>query len=369
MDTTEVMFERRGHLGAILLNRPKAINALSEAMVDGIRAQLAAWAEDPDVAQVAVRGAGERGLCAGGDIVALRQAAVDGQPEAARAFFEREYAMDAAIAEYSKPYVAFMDGIVLGGGVGVSAHGSVRVVTERTRLGMPETGIGFVPDIGASKLLSEAPGELGTWMALTGEMISGADAIALGLADWYVPSERLEELARALETEPAVDAVRKFAVEPPEPALLADREWIDSCFSSDDPVEIVARLRASGHEDTAATIESKSPSSTFVTLALLRRAPGLTLREALAAELRVGMALFSSGEMVEGIRAQVVDKDRNPSWNPPTLAEVSRERLATLLAGGEGADDDAAAGQGPAGGAGDGSTEAAGRQDTAGKDA
>ena len=197
------------------------------------------------MATVLVPGAGERGLCAGGDIVAIYRDMLDGG-DATADFWAAEYRLNLLISEYPKPYVAFMDGLVLGGGVGISAHGSVRIVTERTRTGMPETTIGFVPDVGGTLLLSGSPGETGTHAALTGAHLSGADALFLGLADHFVPSGRLADLAAALETEAAEAAVARFAEPAPASALAAQREWIDACYSSDDAEEILRRLRAGG---------------------------------------------------------------------------------------------------------------------------
>jgi enoyl-CoA hydratase len=320
----EVLFERRGHLGVITLNRPKAVNALNAGMVEAMLQQLTAWADDDAVATVLVRGAGDRGLCAGGDIVAIYQDMLAGGGATAD-FWATEYRLNALISRYPKPYVAFMDGLVLGGGVGISAHGSVRVVTERTRTGMPETTIGFVPDVGGTLLLFRAPGECGTHAALTGAHLSGADALFLGLADHFVPSESLPALAEALESSTAAAAVGRFVQEPPASALAQQRAWIDSAYTADDVEAILRRLRAAGGEaaDAAATIEAKSPTAVKLTLASLRRVRGLSLEEALAQEYRVGLRSLKGTDFREGIRAQVVDKDRNPQWKPASLAEVT----------------------------------------------
>ncbi|QOD03953.1 enoyl-CoA hydratase/isomerase family protein [Pseudarthrobacter sp. BIM B-2242] len=320
----EVLFERRGHLGVITLNRPKAVNALNAGMVAAVLEQLTTWAQDDAVATVLVRGAGDRGLCAGGDIVAIYQDLLAGGSATAE-FWTTEYRLNALISRYPKPYVAFMDGLVLGGGVGISAHGSLRVVTERTRTGMPETTIGFVPDVGGTLLLSRAPGESGTHAALTGAHLSGADALFLGLADHFVPSGSLPALAEALESATAADAVGRFAEDPPASALAERREWIDAAYASYDAEEIVRRLRAAGGEaaDAAATIEAKSPTAVKLTLASLRRVRGFSLEETLAQEYRVGLRSLAGPDFREGIRAQVVDKDRNPHWKPATLAEVT----------------------------------------------
>jgi enoyl-CoA hydratase len=340
-DGAEVLFERRGTLAVITLNRPKAVNALTAGMVGKILEQLTAWAEDDDVAIVLVQGAGERGLCAGGDIVAIYADIPHGGHRTAE-FWQAEYRMNSLIAGYPKPYVALMDGLVLGGGVGISAHGSVRVVTERTRTGMPETTIGFAPDVGGTWLLARAPGEAGTHAALTGAHLDGSDALHLGLADHYVPSGRLPELVAALETESPEAAVVRYAVEAPPSALARQRTWIDACYASSDAEEIVNRLRAWHGEDgqgdggeeaaqAADTIEAKSPTSVKVTLESLRRARDMTLDEALAQEYRAGLRFLAGPDFREGIRAQVVDKDRTPRWQPATLAEVSRQDVARFF--------------------------------------
>jgi enoyl-CoA hydratase len=339
----EVLFERRGRLGLMTLNRPRAVNALTAGMVNVLFGQLTAWADDDGVATVLVRGAGDRGLCAGGDIVAIYEDMLAGGGLTAD-FWQAEYRLNSLIARYPKPYVALMDGLVLGGGVGISAHGSVRVVTERTRMGMPETTIGFAPDVGGTLLLSRAPGEAGTHAALTGAHLSGADALYLGLADHFVPSDRLEDLLAALESEAAEAAVGRYSEAPPPSALEQQREWIDSCYASDDAEEIVRRLRKFDGEGSEAariaadTLEAKSPTAVKVTLASLRRVKGRTLDEALAQEYRVGLRFLEAPDFREGIRAQVVDKDRTPRWRPPTLADVAPEQVEHFfepLGGGE----------------------------------
>ncbi|WP_284985199.1 enoyl-CoA hydratase/isomerase family protein [Arthrobacter sp. fls2-241-R2A-172] len=329
----DVLFERRGHLGIVTLNRPKAVNALNAGMVKAMLQQLTDWADDDAVATVLVRGAGDRGLCAGGDIVAIYKDMLHGGTETA-AFWADEYRLNALISQYPKPYVAFMDGLVLGGGVGISAHGSVRVVTERTRTGMPETTIGFVPDVGGTLLLSRSPGETGTHAALTGAHLSGADALFLGLADHFVPSDSLPALAEALESSTAAAAVDRFAQAAPDSPLAAQQGWIDAAYAQDDAGEIVRSLRSAGAEAAAAadTIEAKSPTSVKVTLESLRRVRGLSLEEALDQEYRVGLRCLAGPDFREGIRAQVVDKDRNPQWKPPTLAEVQRSDVESYFA-------------------------------------
>ncbi|MCW2771430.1 MAG: 3-hydroxyisobutyryl-CoA hydrolase [Aeromicrobium sp.] len=329
-----VLVERRGRLGVLTLNRPRAINALDLPMVRIMQEALDAWAADDDITTVLVTGSGDRGLCAGGDLRGMYRDARDGTHGSVD-FWREEYDLDHTIATYAKPVVALMDGIVLGGGVGISAHASHRVVTERTSIGMPETRIGFVPDVGGPWLLSQAPGELGTHLALTASNAGAADAIALGLADTLVPSDRLAELVACLGSGSAGDALELLAVDPPESGLAEERDWIDGAYAGDDAAEIVARLRSSGLEaarQAADDIESRSPTAVVLTLAALRRAPDLPdLRAALDQDLVVSTALLDIPDMAEGIRAQVIDKDRSPRWDPPTLAEVDLEAYAHLF--------------------------------------
>lgn len=325
-DTDEVLARVDGAVGFLTLNRPKALNSLTHTMVAAMDATLAAWAQDDAVRAVVVAGAGERGLCAGGDVVAIYHSAKAGGAEARRFWFD-EYRLNARIGRYPKPYVALMDGIVMGGGVGVSAHGSVRVVTEKSKIAMPEVGIGFIPDVGGTFLLSRAPGLLGLHAGLTGAPFSGADAIALGFADHYVPHDDLEAFTAAVAGAGVEQAVGAHAQEPPPSQLAAQREWIDRCYAGETIPDIVAALR--GHDegpanDAANLIATRSPVALAVTLAAVRRAAKLdTLEEVLAQEYRVSCASLRSHDLVEGIRAQLVDKDRNPQWSPSSLAAVT----------------------------------------------
>lgn len=340
-DDAPVLLRTEGHAAYLTLNRPRAINALNHAMVTLIADALAAWERDPAVATVVITGAGERGLCAGGDIRSIHEDArtggAGGVGGASAAFWRDEYRLNAHIARFPKPYVAVMDGIVMGGGVGISAHGSVRVVTERSRVAMPETGIGFVPDVGGTWLLSRAPGELGTHLALTGSAVGAADALLCGLADHFVPADRLPALLADLATDEAQDVLSRYARQAPEGDLAAHRPWIDHCYAAVDTVEeIVDRLFDCGEpaaKDAAETILAKSPVALKVTLAAMRRAAALgTLEEVLEQEYRVSCAALSSPDLVEGIRAQVIDKDRTPRWSPAGLAEVTAEDVARFFA-------------------------------------
>ncbi|GAA0419058.1 enoyl-CoA hydratase/isomerase family protein [Streptomyces luteireticuli] len=329
-----VLLRTEGRAGYITLNRPKALNALTHDMVRALDEALALWEKDPAVETVVIAGAGDRGLCAGGDIRAIHDDARTGGTASAD-FWRDEYRLNALIAHYPKPYVALMDGIVMGGGVGVSAHGSVRVVTERSRVAMPETGIGFVPDVGGTYLLALAPGGLGTHLALTGAAVGAADALLCGLADHFVPSGRLPALAAELAHAPVHDVLARH-VRPAPPGLLdGQRAWIDPCYAAGSVEEIVARLRARDEpaaQEAAATLLAKSPTSLKVTLTALRRARELgPLERVLEQEYRVSCAALSSPDLVEGIRAQVVDKDRDPKWSPARLADVEAEDVARFF--------------------------------------
>ncbi|MCZ4277187.1 MAG: enoyl-CoA hydratase/isomerase family protein [Rhodococcus sp. (in: high G+C Gram-positive bacteria)] len=328
MTEPQVMFDERGGVGRITLNRPKAINALNHAMVREIAPQLDAWAADESIDTVLLVGAGERGLCAGGDIVSIYHDAKDGGT-GTKDFWREEYILNAAIARFSKPYVAIMDGVVMGGGVGLSAHANTRIVTERSKIAMPEVGIGFIPDVGGTYLLARAPGELGTHLALTTARMDAADAIAAGFADHFMPSENLEKFYQALESGSVSDALSEFTEPAPESTLAGARAWIDEAYSADTVEEILVRLRRSAAPEAqkaAGDIESKSPVALKVTLKSLRSAAqASSLEQVLNEEYRVSLASLSSHDLVEGIRAQVVEKDRNPAWSPATLADVTQD--------------------------------------------
>ncbi len=327
----DILLRREGQVGHIILNRPKSINALTHHMVTRIAEALDAWENDATLSTVLLTGAGDRGLCAGGDIVAIHKDAVN-HGTGTEEFWADEYRLNARIANYPKPYVTLMDGLVLGGGVGVSAHGLLRVVTERTKVGMPETGIGFVPDVGGTHLLSHAPGELGTHVALTAANLSGPDAIVLGLADHFVNSSALPDLTEALTSQNAEAAVRSFATDIPPSALAGNQDWIDACYAFDTVEEILDALLASpvpASQAAAESIRTKSPTALKLTLESLRRARNsASLEETLQQEYRVSLRCLAGPDLAEGIRAQVIDKDRNPQWSPAALEAVSTEDVA-----------------------------------------
>lgn len=330
-EASRVLVRTENSLGRITLDRPEAINALDVGMIRDITAALDAWRDDSDIQTVLIDGAGDRGLCAGGDVRALYEMVTAGRAAEAAEFFRAEYAMNAAIAEYPKPIVAFADGITIGGGIGLAGHAAIRIVTERSRLAMPETRIGFTPDVGGTWLLGRAPGRLGEYFGLTGAHMSGTDAIHNGFADYFVPSERLDALREALAYRADPGSPSELVLlfdETPEPsALPASQGWIDEAFSAPTVGEIIGRLRASGIPDAAAAadaLEELAPTGLAVTLDAVREARTMGgVREALAGEYRrVMWFILNHPDLVEGIRAQVVDKDRQPKWQPATVAEL-----------------------------------------------
>lgn len=337
---SDVLVERVGALGRIRLNRPKALNALTHGMVGAIDAALDRFAADPGVAAILLTGEGERGLCAGGDLRSLYESA-DGA--FAEAFWRDEYRLDARIARFEKPFVAIMDGITMGGGVGLSAHARHRVVTERSRIAMPETGIGYLPDVGGTWLLPRAPGETGIYLGLTGAPMGAADACFAGFADACVPTPALPGLIEALAALPpeagqdAVRAAIDACGQAQGPASLAEaRAVIDRCFAHDRVDDILAALAADGAsfaERTRATLLEKSPSSLVLTLRLLRLgAAARTLEDCLDREFHASLALLAEGDFREGIRAAVIDKDKAPRWSPATLDAVDPGRIEGWLA-------------------------------------
>lgn len=333
--TDEVLFAVDGSLGRVLLNRPRAINALTRGMVVAMQVQLAAWADDDAVAAVSLEGAGERGFCAGGDVRAVREAHLAGTSGAVD-FWADEYALDAQIAEYPKPVVALMDGIVMGGGLGLAMFATARWATERSQIAMPETIIGFFPDVAATYLLSRAPGEIGTHLALTGATVSGADAVHVGLADAVVERACLPQLIAAIAAGGPVEPVPAGATTKGGD-LASSHGWIDECYAGDDAAVILARLR--GHADPAARtaaeeISLRSPLSVAVALAALRRAATAgSVREVLEADTRIARGLLARPDFVEGVRAQLVDKDRQPRWEHASVDDVPRTQVLSVLGG------------------------------------
>lgn len=334
----EVLVRREGRAGRITMNRPKALNALTYAMVGRIWAALAAWKDDPAVQLVLLDGAGERGLCAGGDVRSLYDSRSQGSGFA-RTFWRDEYRLNALIARYPKPYVAIQDGIVMGGGIGLSSHASHRIVTERSQLAMPETGIGLIPDVGGTWLLANAPGETGVYLGLTGEAMRAADAIYARFSDALVPSGLLPDLIdRLIDPRGGTvgEAIRGHAEDPGPSELARRRATIDAGFLGADVETIHMALAGLAEEwaaKTRATLLQKSPKALKLTHAAVRHARGLpSLEESLKVEYRLTVRLFEDGEFPEGVRALLIDKDRKPRWSPPKLGEVAPELVAGYLA-------------------------------------
>jgi enoyl-CoA hydratase len=320
-----VLVRVEGRAGHLTLNRPDALNALTLDMVRLIDAALDDLQDDPVVTTVIIDGAGDRALCAGGDIVSIYEAARAGD-RAPRTFWAEEYRLNARIARFPKPIVAIMDGIVMGGGVGISAHASHRVVTERSMVAMPEVGIGFAPDVGGTWLLARAPGEVGTHLALTAGRVGAADAIYCGLADHHILSSELDRLVRGLRWDDAPEVIAGLASTPAEGRLAGSRSWIDEAYGADTVTGIIERLRAGGADAvaSAAKIEANSPTALTVTLRALRAARGLASLEAsLEMEHRISSTFLDTADFVEGVRAAVIDKDRAPKWDPGALADVA----------------------------------------------
>jgi enoyl-CoA hydratase len=338
----DLISRREGAVGVIRLNRPKAINAVTLEMFREVDKALDQFETDPAVGLILLEGAGERGLCAGGDIRALYESSrVKG--DLGKILWREEYILNARIARFPKPYVAFMDGIVMGGGVGLSAHSSHRVVTERTRLAMPEVGLGFFPDVGGTWLLSRSPGEIGTYFGLTGQTMNGPDAVYACFADAVVPSGKFAALREALvnlhagvssaDVKTAIDGFATGGASGPVAALHSQ---IDRWFAHDRMQDIVAALRRDGSElaqSTLKTLNEKSPRGMVVALKLLRLARAASsLEECLVREYRAALEVFASDDFREGVRAAVIDKDRNPRWSPPGIEDVTPEMVAPYFA-------------------------------------
>ncbi|NEA57586.1 enoyl-CoA hydratase/isomerase family protein [Streptomyces sp. SID13666] len=317
--------------GVIALDRPEALNALDLTMVRAMTEALETWREDDGVRSVVVRSTSPKAFCAGGDIRTIRAASLRGDHAAVREYFAAEYGLNALIAAFPKPYTALIDGFALGGGLGISVHGTARVVTERAALAMPETAIGFFPDIGASHFLPRLPGSVGRYLGLTGARIAGAAAVGCSLATHYVHSSELPALEEALTGggEPAA-VLDRFAVAAPASEIGAHLDAIDRCFSAPELPEVLERLAAEDGDwaaDTLAGLRRMSPTSLFVTFELLRRGAGSDLGACLDRELLLACRTARAHDFIEGVRAALVDKDRNPRWSPDPLTDADRAEL------------------------------------------
>jgi enoyl-CoA hydratase len=344
----DVLFEKRGPIGLITLDRPRALNALSLEMIRAIQPQLETWAKMPEVRAVVIRGAGDKAFCAGGDVRAVAasrgQPVPEGQEPLSSSYFREEYRLNHQIHYYEKPYLAFVDGISMGGGLGLSRHGSHRLVTERLVFSMPETAIGLFPDVGGGWFLPRFPGQVGTYLALTGARGTAADAMWTSYGTHYVEHMRLDSLLEALMAvdwteapahEVANRVIAPFISDPGPAPLKAYREAIDRCFSKDRVEDILAALAAEGTEwaeSTRSTLSRMSPTSLKVTLRQLRKCRSLTYDEIVAYEYRLSQRMSALPDFREGIRAVLVDKDNNPRWNPATLAEVRDEDVESFFA-------------------------------------
>jgi enoyl-CoA hydratase/carnithine racemase len=333
----EIIFERRGAAGLITLNRPQALNAVTHAMVLALRAQLSAWADDPAITRVVITAAGERAFSAGGDIRALYDLGNAGRHAAALQFWRDEYPLNVSIKNFQKPYVALIDGLVMGGGVGLSVNGSHRVAGDRFQFAMPEVGIGFFPDVGATWFLPRMPGELGTYCGLTGERFGSADAVTAGIATHRIPSVRFGALVDGLTGTVSVNALlAAFAESAGEGAIMARRGAIDRLFAGDRVEDILAALdreASSGSADaewaakTAVAMRTKSPLSLKLALAQVRRGKAWDFETCMRAEFRIVSRVIHGPDFYEGVRAVIVDKDNKPRWRPATLAEVSEAEV------------------------------------------
>ncbi|MEH6794913.1 MAG: enoyl-CoA hydratase/isomerase family protein [Rhodococcus sp. (in: high G+C Gram-positive bacteria)] len=326
--------EIAGGVGHIVLNRPEALNSLNGAMIEGIRDALEAWRDDDAVSSVLVTSSSPRAFCAGGDIKAIRQAVVDGDDEAGREYFAAEYDLDEVIAGYPKPYIAVIEAAAFGGGLGISIHGSIRIVTENAVLAMPETAIGFVPDVGSSYFLSRLPGRVGRYLALTGTRITGSDALALGLATHFCPSESVSALkADILAGIDVHEVLDRYTAAPPTAELSFDAEAVAAVFEKESLVDIIDALvcDTSWSRTTKTQLATLSPTSLMATDALIARGADSTLRECLDRELRVATWIITEPDFAEGVRAVLVDKDRAPQWKPLVLEMVRPEAFQRLL--------------------------------------
>jgi enoyl-CoA hydratase len=332
-DEQTVIARRDGRVGRIVLNRPQTLNALDLPMIRACAGALEMWRNDPHVHAVVIEGAGDRAFCAGGDVRALRRYELDGEHHKAETFFREEYQLNLTIATYPKPYIALIDGICMGGGIGVSVHAPYRVATERAAFAMPETAIGFFPDIGATYLLPRLPGQLGAYLGLTGLRMQGADAVHAGLATHFVPRTDLPALSRALaEDGPAALGIHAGPLA--AFSLAAQRAAIDHCFGADSMAENVDRLEVIGDAwatQTLAALRTVSPSALCWTLEALRRGANLTLPQCQAAELALTRTTMRHPDFAEGVRAMVVDKDRKPNWQPSRIEDVDPAVIAAMF--------------------------------------
>ncbi|MCB4806442.1 enoyl-CoA hydratase [Methylobacterium brachiatum] len=335
--SNEVEFERRGALGLVTLNRPKALNALTLGMIKAMRAQLRAWEDDARVTRVVVQGSGGRAFCAGGDVRRIYEAARAGEHELMFEIWRSEYDLVAAMARYAKPIIALIDGIAMGGGVGISVHGRYRVASETYAFAMPEVGIGFIPDVGTTYLLPRLPGHSGTYLALTGNRIGPGDALALGLATHAANAADFPAILDGLAEEGPIDTVLSAHAAPWPSAgpVVLEAALLDACFSADSVQAVLANLDAVAGSDfasaTARTIRSRSPTSLCLAHEQMRRGLSLTLLEAISTEYRLVTRIMRGHDFYEGVRAVLIDKDNRPAWQPAALDDVDRTAILSAF--------------------------------------
>jgi enoyl-CoA hydratase len=344
-DTGEILLGRKGGLAILTINRPQALNALTLDNYRRIDPALRDWAADPSVHAVAVRGAGDRAFCAGGDVRAVYEAGrgISGDPNLPAVFFREEYELIRRIHQFPKPYLAIIDGITMGGGAGISVNGAYRIATERTLLAMPETGIGLFPDVGATRFLNRCPGHAGRYLGLTGARVSAADALYCGFATHAVKHDAVEALVDELSLEhtSVEECLRRFAVDPGPAPLAVLQPAIDRCFARDSVEAILDALAAESAggsadaewaEETRAGLLTKSPTSLKITLRQLTLGRDYDLDAALALEYRLTQHVMAGHDFYEGVRAMLIDRDRNPKWRPATLAEVTYRMVDAYFA-------------------------------------
>lgn len=339
MSEPEIICEKKGRCGVIALNRPKALNALTLNMVREIAQALDRWEADPEVQSVLVRGAGERAFCAGADIRILHGLGKEQRFAEQLAFWREEYILNRRIKLYPKPYVSLIDGIVMGGGAGISAHGSHIVAGENFSFAMPETGIGLFPDVGATYFLPRLPGKTGVYLALTGARLSCGDALAFGLASAYAPSERHAALAqRLIDGEDVSAAIAAESAPAPESALAGQRHFIDGCFAAPTLTAILEEIDDAGYGGsefalaTYDTICAKSPTSLAIALRLMQIGPELDIDEALRTEFRIVSRIAKGHDFYEGVRAVIIDKDNKPNWTPSEIEAVKSADIDAYFA-------------------------------------
>lgn len=326
-----VIIRRQGRIGRLTINRPKSLNAIDHDMVRSLHSALDDWRHDPAIEAVIIEGAGGRSFCAGGDIRQIRDLVLAGQYAGAESFFADEYALNLAIARFPKPYVALIDGVCMGGGMGLSIHGSARVVTEAAMLAMPETGIGFFPDIGASFFLPRLPKGYGMFLALTGARVHGTDAVGLGLATHHVARDQVSTLADELAEEGVAVLDRAASTLPT--GLPGDAEVV-GCFGAGTVSGILERLTnldSAAARDALDTLRTRSPTAVLRTFELMRLGADRTLEQCLATERALAGRAIRHPDFAEGVRATVIDKDRNPRWSRARIEDVSLDEVKALL--------------------------------------